>query len=202
MPTLPPDLQLFWDDLEKSDRRALDLSARLTTEEFFWQPDDGRRWSVALCLDHLTVSNTVYGAAMADALARARTRGWTRQGPAAPGFFGRKFAESLEPPVKRRTSAPGKIKPRAVSSRDEMLRDFQAAHDRIRTLLREAASLDVNRATFRNPFIGLVRVKVATGFTVISAHDRRHLWQAEQVEQELRRRKSTAARQPPPLADA
>ena len=30
--------------------------------------------------------------------------------------------------------------------------------------------------------------KVATGFQVIAAHDRRHLWQAEQVEREIRQR--------------
>ena len=58
---------------------------------------------------------------------------------------------------------------------------YRAAHDGIRALLRTAATLDVNRATFVNPFIQVVRVKVATGFLVISAHDRRHLCQAEQV---------------------
>ena len=186
MTSLPDDLQSYWDDLDKADHRALDLSARLTDEEFFCQPEGGRRWSVALCLDHLAVANTVYGAGMAGALENARARGWHRRGPGVPGFFGRQFARSLEPPAKRRTSAPAKIKPRQVSSRDHILRDYRAAHDRIRELLREAASLDTNRATFRNPFIGFVRVKVATGFLVISAHDRRHLWQAEQVEKQLR----------------
>jgi hypothetical protein len=190
MPTtpFPHDLQQFWDDLEAADRRAAELSARLTDEEFFWQPDEGRRWSVALCLDHLAVSNTVYSASMAEAVAEARSRGWSRRGPAAPGMFGRMFANSLEPPVKRRTRAPGKIQPKLARSRAEILNAFKTAHDRVRELLRAAAMLDVNRATFRNPFIGLVRVKVATGFQVISAHDRRHLWQAEQVEQELRSR--------------
>jgi hypothetical protein len=124
---------------------------------------------------------------MREAIARARAAGWTRKAPASPGFFGRKFAESLEPPVKRRTSAPGKIKPRPVTNREEILRSYHTAHDDIRRMLADAAAIDVNRATFRNPFIGLVRVKVATGFNVIAAHDRRHLWQAGQVEQELRR---------------
>ena len=186
--TLPDDLQIFWNDLEAADRRAAELSARLSDEEFLWQPDEGRRWSVALCLDHLALSNTIYGASMTEALAEARTRGWTRRGPAAPGIFGRMFANSLEPPVKRRTRAPSKIQPRPARSRREILEQYRAAHDRVRELLRDAATLDVNRATFRNPFIGVVRVKVATGFRVISAHDRRHLWQAEQVEKEIRAR--------------
>ena len=181
MSSLPSDLQPFWDDLDKADQRAVEISGPLSDEQFFWQPDEGRRWSVALCLDHLAVANTVYGAAMAQALDVAKSRGWTRRGPARPGFFGRKFAESLEPPARRRTKAPTKIAPRPARGREEIMTAYRAAHDGIRSLLRTAATLDVNRATFVNPFIQVVRVKVATGFLVISAHDRRHLWQAEQV---------------------
>lgn len=192
MNTLPADLQVFADALDAADAAADAIAARVTDDEFFWQPDEGRRWSIALCLDHLAVANTLYGSAMRDAIAKARAAGWTRKGPAAPGFFGRKFVASLEPPVKRRTSAPGKIKPRPATNRDEILRSFHQAHDEIRRLLDDAADLDVNRATFPNPFIGLVRVKVSTGFNVIAAHDRRHLWQAEQVEKELRTRKQPA----------
>ena len=54
MDTLPPDLQKLRDDMDAADRAAEALSARLTDEQFFWQPGEGRRWSVALCLDHST----------------------------------------------------------------------------------------------------------------------------------------------------
>lgn len=186
MHTLPPDLQTLWDAMDGADRAGEGLAARLTDEEFFWQPDEGRRWSVALCLDHLAVTNKVYGGAMRLGVETAKARGWRRQGPAVPGFFGRKFAESQEPPVKRRSSAPGKIKPQPARSREEILRAYREGHDLVRALLVEAATLDVNRATFPNPFFGLVKVKVSSGFHIIAAHDRRHLWQAEQVERELR----------------
>ena len=45
----------------------------------------------------------------------------------------------------------------------------------------EAAAIDANRATFQNPFFKMIRVKVSTGFHVITAHNRRHLWQARAV---------------------
>jgi hypothetical protein len=187
MPSLPPDLQVFADALTSADRTADAIAGRVNDDEFFWQPDGGRRWSIALCLNHLTLANTIYAGAMRGAIQKARAAGWTRTGPAAAGFFGRKFAASLEPPVKRRTRAPGKIKPMPATSRAEVLRAYHAAHDEVRQLIADAAAIDVNRATFQNPFIGLVRVKVSTGFHVIAAHDRRHLWQAEQVEAELRK---------------
>ena len=188
MTLLPADLQTFADAMDAADAAADALASRVTAEEFFWQPDEGRRWSIALCLDHLTIANMVYGTAMRGAVDTARTAGWVRTGPAVPGFFGRKFANSLEPPVTRRTSAPRKIKPRPVASRDEVLRGYHSAHDDLRRLLADAATIDVNRATFPNPFFGFVRVRVSTGFGVIAAHDRRHIWQAEQVERDLRGR--------------
>lgn len=174
--------------MDAADAAADAIAARVSDDGFFWQPDGGRRWSIALCLDHLAVANTVYGRAIREAVDKARAAGWRRKGPAAPGFFGRLFIASLEPPVKRRTSAPRKIRPRPVTNRAEILEAYHKAHDGIRRLIADAATIDLNRATFRNPFIRLVRVKVGTGLNVIAAHDRRHLWQAEQVEKELRGR--------------
>jgi hypothetical protein len=49
-------------------------------------------------------------------------------------------------------------------------------------LIRDAAEIDLTRATFQNPFIPIVRMRVATGLAILPAHDRRHLWQAEQVQ--------------------
>jgi hypothetical protein len=184
MPALPPDLQTFYDHVDAADQRAERLTAGLTDEQFLWRPDEGRRWSVALCLDHLAVSNTVYGEAVHAGIEQARARGWTRRGPAVPGFFGRQFANSLEPPAKFRSSAPGKIKPMPSRGRDEIMRAYRGAHDRVRQLIREAAEFDTNRATFPNPFFSFINVSVSTGFLVICAHDRRHLWQAERVTQE------------------
>lgn len=190
MNALPSDLQSLREAMDEADRGADALAARLSDEEFFWQPDEGRRWSVALCLDHLAVTNEAYGAAMRGGLERAKAQGLKRTGPLRPGFFGRKFAESLEPPVKRRSSAPGTIKPRPGRTREQILRAYRDAHDEIRRLIDEAAATDANRATFPNPFVSVLKVKVSSAFSIIAAHDRRHLWQAEQVEKELRLRAS------------
>ena len=189
MSPLPQDLQIIAKALDGADAAADEIAARVTDEELFWQPDGGRRWSIALCLDHLAVANAVYGAAMRGAVEKARSAGWTRQAAAAPGFFGRKFIASLEPPVNRRTSAPAKIRPRPACTRSDILASYHKAHDDLRRLLEDAAAIDINRATFPNPFLPLVRVRVSTGLHVIAAHDRRHLWQAAQVEKELRQRR-------------
>ena len=194
MTALPPDIQRLWNDMDAADRAADALSERLSDEVFFWRPDGGTRWSVALCLDHLATTNDMYGKAIQAGIEVARRRGWSRRGPLTPGYFGLKFANSLEPPPRRKTPAPGQIQPQPARTRAEILAAYHAAHDVIRHMLKEAATLDVNRATFPNPFIGIVRVKVSSAFYIVAAHDRRHLWQAESAAKAFERAEASGDR--------
>jgi hypothetical protein len=178
---LPADIQQVLDEIEAADRAADTLTANLSEQQFHWQPDGGTSWSVAQCLEHLALINVVYGDAVRSGVDAARSKGWTRTGPLTPGFFGRKFIASQEPPARRRIRAPTPARPGSQLSRAEILRRYHDAHARVKQTLRDAATIDANRATFANPFLKWVRVKVATGLKVIAAHDRRHLWQAEQV---------------------
>ena len=184
--SLPPDLQQILDGIDAADRAGAEIAARVTDEEFHWKPDGGRRWSIAECLDHLATINVLYSAAVRTGVEAALKHGWTRTGPAEPGFFGKKFVASQEPPVKTRLKAPQKVQPRPMRSREEIMTAYHAAHDEVRRLIADCAGIDTNRATFSNPFLSLLRVRVSTGLHVLPAHDRRHLWQAEQVERELR----------------
>jgi hypothetical protein len=179
--TLPPDLQDELTQFQEAGRTAERIAGDLSEAQFHWQPLDGRAWSIGQCLEHLAVADRVYAEPMARAIEDARARGWSRTGPIASTAIGRWFVASLEPPVTRRSKAPSKIRPRSTASRDEILRLYREAHDLLRGLVAEAASIDVNRAKFRNPLLPLVRVRVGTGFRVINAHERRHLWQTEQV---------------------
>jgi hypothetical protein len=181
--TLPVDLQQIIDAADAADREADDIAAGLSDAQFFWRPDAGRAWSVALCLDHLATANVVYTNAMKPAVEEGRARNWTRRDPIRSNVFGRWFISTMEPPPRRgrRTTAPGKIQPAPARSRDEIMRAYREAHDRVRALAHESAGLDVNRATFTNPFIQFVRVRLGTGFRIMAAHDRRHLWQARRV---------------------
>jgi len=178
---LPPDLQRILDDINAADRAADVIAAACSDEQFHWRPREGQGWSIGECLDHLATINVVYGNAIRQGIQNARTRGWTRRAAAAPGFFGSLFVKSLEPPVTRRLRAPANTRPGPQRSRDATLAAYHAAHEQIRAMVADAAEIDANRACFVNPFIRVLRVRVSTGLSVIAAHDRRHLWQAEQV---------------------
>ena len=180
LPALPADLQEILSALDENDRRAGELVQDLDDERFNWRPDE-KSWSIAQCLDHLNVAGRVYVVPMQEALEEARRKGAERRGPIQPGFFGRWFVASLEPPPKRRLPAPKKIVPAARKGLAEVMADWRRAQTGVRDLLGEAAGLDLNRTRFVNPFISVIRFSVGTGFQVITSHERRHLWQAANV---------------------
>ena len=183
---LPADLQSIVDQISAVEHRADEIAGPLTDEQFLWQPDGGRRWSVAQCLDHLAVGAEVYLATLRPVVDEARRRGVPRRAPAKPGFFGQKFVNSLEPPVKMRGKAPEKIVPRPNRTRAEIMSSFHAAHTAFRQLVADCAEIDTNRVTFVNPFLTFVKMKVSTALNVIPAHGRRHTVQAANVVASLR----------------
>lgn len=177
---LPDELRRILDDLDANERRAAALLSGLDDTTVNWRPDD-RSWSTVQCIDHLNVAARVYQAAMEPALEAARTKGRTRRGPIRPGWFERKFLASLEPPPKRKLPAPSKIVPALRGNRDELLEEFRRQHANVSELIRAFAGLDLGSIRFQNPFIPILRFTVGTGLLVIPAHERRHLWQAEQL---------------------
>lgn len=178
--SLPEDLREIQAQLAASDHEAQVLLRDLDEEQLNWRPDE-RSWSIAQCLDHLNVANRLYLAPMLYAIEEARRKGSVRKGPIRPGFFGRWFAANMEPPPKRKLPAPRKIVPAVRRGKAELIEEWRRAQAELAAVLREAAGIDLNGTRFVNPFISLIRFSVGTGFQVIAAHERRHLWQAGQV---------------------
>jgi len=177
---LPPDLQTIVDELDISDREARRIIDGLSDKQANWQPRE-TAWSIAQCLDHLARGNVMYAKALRAALHESRAARKPRREPVRPGWLSAMFIRSLEPPPKRKMRAPKKIVPASSANKDEVLQAFLHSQEAMRSVIWEGANLDLNRIRFRNPFVGFLRFTVGAGLMIIAAHDRRHLWQAQQV---------------------
>jgi hypothetical protein len=181
-PSLPlpislDELRACADDLARETDR---LVQGLDDGQANWRPGDGRGWSVAQCLDHLALTSNTYLDAIEAAMRDAPTRDAPLAAPVRPGWFARWFIRQLEPPVRLRMPAPGRIVPAPRRAIGEAADAFLASLDRYRTALGAAARVEANVLRFANPFAP-VRFTVGAGLVVIVAHDRRHLWQAWNV---------------------
>jgi hypothetical protein len=168
-------------DLESTEKQASEIIARASATQANWQPNTGRSWSIVQCLSHLARTNRIYAAAMYEAVARADPNSKLAPQGISPGLFGAWFIRSMEPPVRTRMKARSKVYPLTQADPNEALAEFVDSHKPVRSVIEAASDMDVNRIRFKNPFVPFVRFTVGTGLLVISAHDRRHLWQANQV---------------------
>ena len=161
-------------------RLTLDrLMTNVNATQFNWQPDNGMKWSIGQCLDHLTKGADVYSAAIADAIASAAP---AVAQAARPNWLGRAFIWQLEPPVRLRTASPKIAQPASSFDPARTRTEFERTLTELASLAQRAARVDSGRARFANPFAGGRRLfNVCTGIMVLLAHARRHLLQAEQV---------------------
>jgi hypothetical protein len=180
----PTDIQALNDQLTAIERDSEAFESGLTDEIAQWKPS-ATAWSINECFDHLAITNRIYLDTMRPIAIRAREQGRRRRGPAQPGFIGRWFARSLEPPVKPnfKMKAPRIIIPQTqpAQSHTAIYAAFLDTHHAVDVFLRENADLDLAGVRFRNPFVKALRFSLATGLHVIAAHERRHLWQARQT---------------------
>jgi len=181
-PDLPPALRTILDDLAKSEQEAQRIAGGLTDKQANWQPGPNA-WSIAQCLDHLARSDTTYAAALSKAIRQRPAEPQPWLDPIRPGWPSRQFIRSLEPPPKSKIRAPKKIVPASQIGSREAVEAFLRSHEEVRDVIKTAAGLDLNRIRFRNPFFGFLRFTLGAGLLIITAHDRRHLWQAGRVRQ-------------------
>jgi hypothetical protein len=180
MRTLPADLQDIAVEIDAITRETDALLDPLDDEQFNWSPRPGA-WSIGQCFDHLNVINAVYFRGLEDAIARARQAGLTRRGPIQTGLTGRLFIWSLEPPARLKVAAPAGVRPADRRHKAEVWPEFVRFHAHLRSFLAACAEVDVNRARFPNPFMKGISVRAGTALRILTAHDRRHVWQATRV---------------------
>ena len=174
----PPWCRRLISELGAADVRATVLVKPLALRQLNWAPGPGE-WSVGQCIEHLCVTNDVYGRAIADSLT-GRPPGTSEE--ITPGWFGRWFIRNyIEPSAQtKRRRAPGKVRP-AAQVELSVLDRFVTGNEQMRALIRRAASYDVNRIRIRNPFVPVIRFTVGTGLEILTRHQRRHLLQAERI---------------------
>lgn len=177
---LAPEIDEFRRQFEGLATEADALVAPLTEEQFNWQPSPGS-WSVAQCIDHLNVTARLYLPRLDEGIAEAIRRGLYGEGPFAHDFIGKVFVRTMEPPARLRVKAPADFRPAPQRSRSEIMAAFRAYQVQFVDRLRQASGLDLRRAKVVSPANTWIKMSLKSGFALMAAHERRHLWQAQQV---------------------
>ena len=138
------------------------------------QPD---RWSAAECVSHLTLTNGHYPPLIREALEQAPAG----EGPYRMDFRGRLLRWILEPPYRSGVKTMPSMEPVAGESPEQVLTGFLASQEELLKLLESARGKALEKTTITSPFSKRMRYNAYSCFQVLAAHERRHLWQAEQA---------------------
>ena len=165
-------------DSVNAEARAL-VEAHTAAE--LTRPAPGGGWSVAECLDHVAVTAEKYIPVMRQALETGRAEGITGDGPFQYGFLARTFLWILEPPVRMRVKAPGAFTPRSQPEITAALCAFETQHGELQKLLLLADGLDLAAIRVVSPANEKMKFPVGAAIGILTAHARRHLWQARRA---------------------
>ena len=171
-------------ELNEATRRAWTL-VQSTDGRLFTVRPKPMSWSAAECLAHLSISTEMFLPVLRQAIDGARN-GKTKRKPRMD-VIGRVLAWFMEPPIRKRMTTTAPFVPKSTRARNEAFGEFVTLQEKLIDLLRDAREVDVG-AKIVSPFDRRVRYNLYSAFRIIAAHERRHLWQAEQAVGELRGR--------------
>jgi hypothetical protein len=182
---LDPDIAMLVTEIDSNLSHAESITHGLSREQFQWRPEPGR-WSIAECFAHLNITNGYALGAIETGVAKGRARGTTGQGPFRYGVIARKFIASQEPPVQKKFIAPKAFLPPADVDPEATLAEYRRVSGELKRLARNADGLHLARVKVEMRALpkvlrAIVRMPLGGQLLLTTTHDRRHLWQAEQV---------------------
>ncbi|HKX31509.1 MAG TPA: DinB family protein [Blastocatellia bacterium] len=175
-----PDLARYYGQVEEIKQDAGRLVQGLTREQFNWCPEPGR-WSIAECLEHLNITARLYFPLLIQTINEARANGISSQGPFRYSWLGNWFVRSAEPPPKIKFKAPKRYRPLPGLTISEVWPAFLVFQDRLLELINRANGVDLARVKIQLPTMSFIKLGLGQALGLITAHERRHLWQARQV---------------------
>ncbi len=188
--TQTAELKNVQQQLAAVKKRARTLVADISQEQL-WQRPSLEAWSVGECLAHLNVAGQLYLERMKAAVATGWAEGKVGSGPFRYSLFFRLFLWYEEPPPRKKiipiklgNAAPELFAPPSQPN-ENVANEFATLQDEFSALTEKADGLDLTRVKMTSPAAERFRMSLLEAFGGILAHERRHLWQAEQVRAKL-----------------
>jgi len=174
-----PQLVPIADAYTAASQRAARLVAGLDDAAFQTRPHP-ESWSVGECLTHLNLMDEAMLPRIDAAVLEGQSNGADPARRYRRDPVGWILSWALEPPNRVKTRTAPQFVPTGGGSPEAVLSRFVDLKAHLRDRLEAASGLDLNRLRVRSPVDERIAYNLYSAFCVIAAHERRHLWQAEQ----------------------
>lgn len=179
MPDVTEQLETIRRALRDAQAAVEKLANATTDAQWISRPASGG-WSASECIAHLTLTTDVYIRLLNDARARIPA------GAAPParfkmGVVAWLLAKSLEPPAKGRTRTQPQFVPGSAAPKAETVSEFVRGQQALIAWIDTNAKAALNLAMITSPFNARLRYNAYAALRITTAHQRRHIWQAERA---------------------
>lgn len=142
-------------------------------------------WSTAECLEHLALTTQVFVPSIAKVV--IKTPRLARSRPLRCDTLAKVLIRTLEPPYRLRHKVLGHLAPKQNDFPLAWKAFLESQHD-LEQVVRSAVGLAIDTVKIQSPVCSRVSYNVYGALGILSAHQRRHLWQIERILQALDRR--------------
>ena len=167
--------------IEDASRKAKALTAGRSQFDLTTSLE-ANSWSVAQCLDHLAQTTDIFLPVIAAAMGRAPRLGSNRR--LRTGALTQMLIRNLEPPYRLRFKALKAIVPQRQDF-ESAFNAFEESQLRLSKTIQSSVGLALDEVRIESPIYARVSYNVYGALRVLAAHQRRHLWQIEQILQAL-----------------
>jgi hypothetical protein len=175
-----PQLQALLDDFGSARERLHRLQATVPAERWAQRPAEGS-WSVAECVAHLNLSSQAYVAPLRQALAHGRAAGGAAPARYRQDLLGWLVWRAVRPETRMKVKTSASFVPTGGAPAAEIAAEFDRLQDEQMELVRQADGLALGKLKIVSPFGPGFRYNVYSAFTILPAHQHRHLQQAERA---------------------
>ncbi len=174
--SLSPQLTDLRHQFEACSEHAQQMFAAHAEAALTQRPVTGG-WCAAECIVHLTLTTANYEAIFQDGFSRA-VKG---SGPYKRDFKGKLLAWIMEPPYRHGVKTRPNFEPLNLGSTQQVLAGFLESQKVMFARLERANGFALDKVKVASPFKQSVTYNMYSLFWILAAHQRRHLWQAEQA---------------------
>ncbi len=169
-------IQSLIEEIQSATLRAKELIAGRTEAEL--TAILGSTWSVAQCLDHLAKTTTAFLRPIIEAITHAPRLTSNRK--LHTGSVTNVLIKALEPPYKLHFKVLAPIAP-SQHSIQNALSAFEESQDLLAKTVQSAIGLAIDRMKIESPVYARLSYNVYGALRMLTAHQRAHLWQIEQI---------------------
>jgi hypothetical protein len=180
------------EDIQKQMQEAVERAHRLAgglSAESWGRRPTSDRWSVCECMIHLNMTSKAFLPRLQEAVRHGREQNIRSDGPFRMDFAGWLLTKLVEPPYRLKVKTTPPFVPESVEPKEKVLAEFEELQKKILLCVKDANGLALDRLKIASPFAERMKYSVYSTFRIIPAHQRRHLWQAEQTLLALEKRR-------------